>query len=225
MAAIGIAIVTITLATLLGATFPFVAVGFPIGCWLAARYFTEKRRLMLTSFVLFAVWAVSCAAASLALGLVASGLNPLNLLGQTEAPALTYVLVAAVATIACYAWWRRFQLPIAYAAFAVALVNGVVNLLKALLPNLPSFGVDLVAAVVGPVLFGWAMWWDMSDVRRETVRSDVAFWLQIAAGFQIVKGAMTLLLGVKNDSASWGRMFQQIADPSHGQAIAVLVLF
>jgi hypothetical protein len=62
-------------------------------------------------------------------------------------------------------------------------------------------------------------------VRRETVRSDVAFWMHIAAGFLLVKGAMTLLLGTEGDAASWGRMFKQIADPSQGQAAAVLTLF
>jgi len=225
MAAIGIAMVTITLITLVGATFPYAAAAFPFACWVAARYFTEKRRLMLTSFVLFVVWAIGCAGAALTVGLLTTGFDPLHMYGGVEAPAVAYVLTAAVATVACYAWWRRFQLPIAFAAFAVALVNVGVNAVRALFPELPSLGVDLVSAVVGPLLFVWAMWWDISDVRRETVRSDVAFWMHIAAGFLIVKGAMTLLLGVEGDAASWGRMFQQIADPNHGQAAAVLVLF
>jgi hypothetical protein len=130
-----------------------------------------------------------------------------------------------VASMACYVWWRRFQLPIAFASFAVAVTNVGVNAVRALFPQLPSLGVDLVAFSCGPILFAWAMWWDMSDVRRETVRSDVAFWLHIAAGFQIVKGAMTLLLGTQGQAESWGRMFKQIADPSQGQAAAVLILF
>jgi hypothetical protein len=225
MAAIGIAMVTITLVTLVGSTFPYAAALFPFACWAAARYFTEKRRLMLTSFVLFAVWAIGCAGAALTLGLIATGFDPLHMYGGVQTPPVAYVLVAGVATVACYAWWRRFQLPIAFAAFAVALVNVGVNAVRAVFPQLPALGVDLVSAIVGPVMFVWAMWWDMSDVRRETVRSDVAFWMHIAAGFLIVKGAMTLLLGVKGDSASWGRMFQQIADPNHGQAAAVLILF
>jgi hypothetical protein len=225
MAAIGIAMVTITLVTLVGSTFPYAAAAFPVACWVAARYFTEKRRLMLTSFVLFAVWAITCAGAALTIGLLTTGFDPLHMYGGAEAPAVAYVLTAAIATVACYAWWRRFQLPIAFASFAVALINVVVNAARALFPELPGFGVDLIAAVTGPIMFVWAMWWDVSDVRRETIRSDVAFWMHIAAGFLIVKGAMTLVLGVEGDAASWGRMFQQIADPNHGQAITVLVLF
>jgi hypothetical protein len=225
MAAIGIGMVTITLVTLVGSIFPYAAAAFPFAAWVAARYFTEKRRLMLTSFLLFAIWAISCAGAALTLGLLTTGFDPLHMYGGLEAPAVAYVLVAGVATVACYAWWRRFQLPIAFAAFAVALVNVGVNAVRTLFPHFPSIGVDLIGAAVGPVLFVWAMWWDMSDVRRETIRSDVAFWMHIAAGFQMVKGAMTLLLGVKGDADSWGRMFRTIADPSHGQAAAVLLLF
>ena len=225
MAAIGVSMVTITLATLVGSTFPYAAAAFPFACWAAARYFTEKRRLMLTSFVLFAVWAVSCAAAALTLGLVTAGFDPFNMYGGIQTTGVAFVVVAGFATVACYAWWRRFQLPIAFAAFAVAIVNVGVNAVRALFPHFPNLGVDLIGAAVGPLLFAWAMWWDMSDVRRETIRSDVAFWMHIAAGFQMVKGAMTLLLGVKGDADSWGRMFRTIADPSHGQAAAVLILF
>src|SRR3954470_14001369 len=137
MAAIGISMVTITLVTLIGATFPYAAAAFPFTCWTAARYFTEKRRLMLTSFVLFAVWAVSCAGAALTLGLLTTGIDPMHLYGGVEAPAVAYVLTAGIATIACYAWWRRFQLPIAFAAFAVALVNVGVNAVRTLFPQLP----------------------------------------------------------------------------------------
>ena len=223
MAAIGLVMVAVTLVVILGLAVPMLGFAFPPVAWVAARYFTETRRLMLCSVILFAVFAVSCAGAALAIGLYVNGLGtntPYNAI-----PPLVYVFTAAAATVACYAWWRRFQLPIAFAAFAVALVNIGVNAVRALFPELPNLGVDLVGATCGPVLFVWAMWWDMSDVRRETVRSDVAFWLHIAAGFQIVKGAMTLLLGTEGDAASWGRMFKQIADPTQGQAAAVLSLF
>ena len=223
MAAVGILMVTITLMVILGSTLPIAWAAAPLVCWRAAIFFTEKRRLMLCSFVIFAVYAISCAGAVLTGALYATGSNPWT--HPDAAPAVAYVLVASATSVACYAWWRRFQLPIAYAAFAVATVNIGVTAVRAIMPGLPSLGVDLVSAVCGPIMFVWAMWWDVSDVRRETVRSDVAFWLHIAAGFLLVKGAMTLLLGVNGDAQSWGRMFKQIADPTHGQAAAVLILF
>jgi hypothetical protein len=223
MAAVGILMVTITLGTLTGSFLPYAAIAFPFAGWAAGTYFTEKRRLMLSSFVIFAVFAISCAGVALALGLVIHGLSPWT--SNNDTPPVSLVITAMVASIACYVWWRRFQLPIAFASFAVAVTNVGVNVVRALFPQMPSLGVDVVTFSCGPILFAWAMWWDMSDVRRETVRSDVAFWLHIAAGFQIVKGAMTLLLGTQGQAESWGRMFNQIADPSQGQAAAVLILF
>jgi hypothetical protein len=100
-----------------------------------------------------------------------------------------------------------------------------VNLFRLLIPGMPDWGVDLVSGLAGPTLFAWAMWWDISDVRRETIRSDVAFWLHLAAGFTIVKSGMALLLGTQHASTGWGRLFFHVAAPTAGQAAAVLILF
>ena len=223
MAAVGILMVTITLAAMLGSTFPPAVAITPFACWWSATYFTEKRRLMLCSFVLFIIYGLSSAGAGLVGGAFLLGATLDH--GPGEVPAAGNVIAALAAAGACYVWWRRFALPIAFASFAVALINIGVNAVRALFPHLPSFGVDVVGAICGPVMFVWAMWWDVSDVRRETVRSDVAFWMHIAAGFLLVKGAMTLLLGVHGDAASWSRMFKSISDPTQGQAVAVLLLF
>jgi hypothetical protein len=66
MAAVGILMVTITLGTLIGSLVPYAAIAFPFVSWAAGTYFTEKRRLMLSSFVIFAVFAISCAGGALA---------------------------------------------------------------------------------------------------------------------------------------------------------------
>ena len=224
MAAVGIVMVIGTLIAMIGSVQPAACVLIPGACWWAATYFTAKRRLMLSSFVIFAAFALTSAMTALAVGALGQGLNPFAL-GSNEIAAAAYVFTAGVTTVACYAWWRRFQLPIAFAAFAVALVNVGMNGFRTLFPELSSAGVDLLAAICGPVLFAWAMWWDVSDVRRETVRSDVAFWLHIAAGFLMVKSAMTFLLGKEGGAEGWGRMFTQVADPTRGEAGAVLLLF
>ncbi len=224
MAAVGISMVTITLGVMLGSVFPYACAGFPLACWMAARYFTERRRLMLCSFIIFAVYAVTIAGCALAVAMVAYGLDPWTR-GHDSVPAVAYLVTAFAATVACYGWWRRFRLPIAFASFAVALLNVGVNAIRALFPDMPSLGVDLVGFAGGPILFAWAMWWDMSDVRRETVRSDVAFWLHVAAGFQLVKGAMTLLLGSMGNVDGWNRVFVPPAGPSQSQSAAVLGLF
>src|SRR5437868_9999160 len=55
MAAVGILMVTITLAIMIGSAFPYACAAFPLACWPAAKYFTEKRRMMLCSFIIFVV--------------------------------------------------------------------------------------------------------------------------------------------------------------------------
>ena len=224
MAAVGILMVAGTLVGTIASTFPPGCAVIPFACWWAATYFTAKRRLMLCSFVLFGTFALTVAMSALGLALIAMGLNPLTA-QPNAAPIGSYVVTSLLTCVACFAWWLRFQFAIAFAACAVALVNIGVNLIRFFVPGMPGFGVDLVEAICGPVLFVWAMWWDMSDVRRETVRSDVAFWLHIAAGFLIVKSAMTLVLGHEGSAEGWARMFKQVADPSQGQAATVVALF
>jgi hypothetical protein len=224
MAAVGILMVAGTLVGTIGSSFPPGCAIIPFACWWAATYFTAKRRLMLSSFVLFGTFALTAAMTVLGIALIAQGLNPLTASPYT-ASAGAFIITAAATAIACFAWWRRFELAIAFAAFAVALVNIGINICRSLFPGMPGIGVDVVEALCGPILFIWAMWWDMSDVRRETVRSDVAFWLHIAAGFLIVKSAMTLVLGHEGNADGWGRMFKQIADPGQGQAATVVSLF
>ena len=47
----------------------------------------------------------------------------------------------------------------------------------------------------GLLVFAVAMWWDMSDTRRETRRADVAFWLHLAAA-PLIAHPVFQLLGV-----------------------------
>jgi hypothetical protein len=223
MAAIGIGMVAWA-GIVLVAMAPWTGVIVPFAYWKGAAYFTEQRRMMLTSFILFAGFALSAAMGALAVALFILGKSPLKAT-MTDIANIWGFMVAAITTGACWLYWRRFQLPVAYAAFAVALVNVAVTVIRLLIPGMPSLGVDLVGATVGPILFAWAMRWDISDVRRETIRSDVAFWLHIAAGFQIVKSAMTLLLGTAHASTGWWRMFVRPATPTAADAFAVLAIF
>lgn len=223
MAAIGIAMVAWAGIVLL-ALAPVVGIILPAAYWWGAAYFTERRRMMLTSFILFAGFALSAAMGALAVALLILGKSPLKA-SMTDTANIWAVMVATITTGACWLYWRRFELPVAYAAFAVALINIGVTILRLLLPDLPSLGVDLIGALVGPILLVWAMRWDISDVRRETIRSDVGFWLHICAGFSIVKSAMTLLLGTQQESTGWWRMFSHPATPSAADAVWVLGLF
>ena len=67
--------------------------------------------------------------------------------------------------------------------------------------------------VGGIGMFGFAMWWDRSDTARATRRSDVAFWLHLAAAPMIAHPLFTLL-GVTEQAAI-----------SIGAAIGVVALY
>jgi hypothetical protein len=223
MAAIGIAMLAWTGIMIQVIAAPAGLV-LPFAYWWGAKYFTEHRRMMLTSFILFAGFAVSSALTAVLLALSILHVSPMTASLADLANGWA-VLVATISAGACWLYWRRFDFPLAYAAFAVALVNIAVDLVRLLLPGMPSLGVDLVTGLGGPILLAWAMWWDISDVRRETVRSDVAFWLHICAGFLIVKTSMTLLLGTNDNASGWWRAFSHPANPTAGDAVAVLALF
>ena len=224
MAAVGLALVfgtTIAMTTV----FPLSSAAFPFICWGAATYFTARRRMMLSSMLIFAFFALATAMASLAIGLMVMGLSPMQVTID-DLPAFVAVVVAAVCTIACWVYWQRFQLPIAVAATAVAAINLLICILRWIVPSMSDGGVEAVFSLAGPALFAVAMWWDMSDVRRETVRSDVAFWLHIAAGFMIVQAAMALLLGRTSGASGWARLFSGLNQQSGGpEALAVVGLF
>ena len=223
MAAAGFAMVA-WFAVVAMALFPPAAIAMPAACWWAARYFTGRRRMMLTSLVIFATFALSAAMGALAIALFVLGISPLKA-APGDIPHIWATMVASLTTLACWIYWRRFSLPLAFAAFAVAAINVAINLIRLLIPAMPALGVDIVSGLAGPLLFAWAMWWDVSDVRRETIRSDVAFWLHLAAGFQIAKSGMALILGPQTPQIGWSRLFFTVADPGAGQAAAVLLLF
>lgn len=196
---------------------------FPLLYWWGATHFTLRRRMMLTSIVLFAGFAICSAMAALSIALFILGKSPANG-SMTDLANIWGTMVATITTGACWLYWRRFHLPIAFCGFAVGAVNVGLNLLRLLIPEMPDWGVDVVHSLTGPLLFTWAIWWDVSDVRRETIRSDVAFWLHIAAGFTMAKSAMTLLLGSQQVSIGWSRLFSNPATPTATDAAAVLAL-
>lgn len=163
---------------------PFVAAA----SWGLSEFFTRKRRMALPSIVLLLAFVGSVFAAS--------GLTIVNLLalagdgpqggasgdrGFGEAIGGVLLAICAAITVgAAWLHWRRFRVPITVAVGAVTLVAGVVGLVLAIAPDTRDYVLPLVF-IGGLVLFALAMWWDMSDRERVTRRSDVAFWLHLAA--------------------------------------------
>jgi len=156
--------------------------------WGLAEYFTRERRMALPSILLLLAF-VGGVGAALA-GLMAD-LNP-DLPDRLDA--LIAAAIALTAAGAAWVHWRRFMVPITVAAGAAALVAVVVALLIAAIPALER-SVFAITLVAGVAVFAFAMWWDMSDKERRTRRSDVAFWLHLAAA-PLIAHSLFNMLGV-----------------------------
>lgn len=164
--------------------------------WGLAEYFTRRRRMALPSIVLLLGFVGGVA-------VFAAGIGRMffDVLDDRTGPVLA-CFVAAVAAGATWVHWKRFMVPITVAAGAVALAATAVSAVSAMLPDLKQ--VWLWATLLcGIAVFLLAMHWDTSDRARTTRRSDVAFWLHLAAA-PMIAHSIFQLLGVFDDHLAPG---------------------
>lgn len=182
--------VTIAAALVIFASGTLVGgLGVALVSWGLAEYFTRRKRMALPSIFLLLTYSFGLFGflTKLFLGALTfrwdAGPSPADgiaaFLGIAAAGCLTAVGVGL--------HWRRFHVPITIAAGAtcVAIVVGSMFMLMLALAGttgpramaiLPWF-----AFLMGVAMFVFAMRWDLSDPERVTRRSDVAFWLHLAA--------------------------------------------
>jgi hypothetical protein len=154
--------------------------------WALAEFFTRRRRMALPSILLLLAWVGGVSVAAI-------------FLGPTPPGALHLALSGLAAGAAAYAHWLRFKVPITVAAGACAVLALLVVLVGTSIPGGQRWLLPLIF-LSGLVVFALALWWDMSDPRRQTRRADVAFWLHLAAAPLLVHPAFSWL-GLA--SASW----------------------
>ncbi|MCP3734765.1 hypothetical protein M9979_07770 [Sphingomonas sp. RP10(2022)] len=173
--------------------------------WALAEYFTARRRMALPSILLLIAFVGGIAGALI--GLI-----------ETVAPhidgregALAAAGTGLCAAGAAWLHWRRFMVPITVAAGAAALVATAIGLVVAAVPDIKD-AVWPLLLIGGLAVFATAMRWDMSDTERKTRRSDVAFWLHLAAA-PMIAHSIFQMLGVFR------------ADIGVGMAVVVLALY
>lgn len=146
-----------------------------VTAWVLAEFFVRKRHMALPAIVLLVAF-------------VGGGYLALfMLLGGGTAGA---AFASAVAALAAWVHWRRFQVPITVAAGVAAVVVGVVSALLASVPAAKDW-LSLLVFVAGAATFACALRWDASDAQRQTRRSDVAFWLHLLAAPLLVHPVFT----------------------------------
>lgn len=181
---------------------PLAGVLVAAAAWGLAEYFTARRRMALPSILLLLAFVGGVAAALGTFGsdLVAMPNSDPSLPAPSQADqqaanrALSLIMAGVAALSASAAWlhWRRFHVPITVAAGAAAAVGVVIALAVAVLPQVQDAMWALVLAC-GVAVFALAMRWDLSDRERRTRRSDVAFWLHLAAAPMIAHPLFQLL--------------------------------
>ena len=182
---------------------PFMGLFVAITAWGLAEYFTRERRMALPSILLLLAFVGGVFAFS-AFTLVLT-VGPDRFDDNESLGAMVLAAAAAIAAGAAWLHWRRFKVPITVAAGVAALVGLVLGLILSAIGDTPATErILLVAALVlGLGVFLFAMRWDSSDPRRETRRSDVAFWLHLLAAPMIVHPVFTLL-GLTEGTATIG---------------------
>ncbi len=167
--------------------------------WGLAEYFTRKRHMALPSILLMLAFVGGVAAAQV--GLIAINGDAIQAWGKANFPdhpepviGVIAAIIGAITAGAAWLHWRRFMVPITVAAGAVAVVGVMLALIVGFIPSAKDF-IYAPVLVAGLVMFGFAMRWDTSDRERRTRRSDVAFWLHLAAA-PMIAHALFQLLGV-----------------------------
>ena len=189
---------------------PFIGLFVAVAAWGLAEFFTKRRRMALPSIILLIAFVGGVFFTSVFGLIVTIGEEVFENNGQ--AGALLMAAGAAIAAVAAWLHWKRFRVPITVAVGAAAAVALVLGLIASFLIGDPDAmseaqwfqirsTLEGVALLLGIGTFLLAMWWDGSDPKRETRRSDVAFWLHLLAAPLMVHPIFSLL-GLTEGAAS-----------------------
>lgn len=169
----------------------FVALGWlgaavepPVGAflvagasWVLSEFFVRRRRMALPAIVLLVTFAGS--------------IFIMIMLAFPKGTS-TVAMASVAAATAAWAHWLRFRVPITIAVGVMAATGAVITALYLLVPAAKEWQSTIVF-VAGLAIFAYALRWDASDVKRQTNRSDVAFWLHLLAAPLLVHPVFTTL--------------------------------
>jgi hypothetical protein len=184
---------------------PLAGVAVAGAAWGMAEFFTRQRRMAFPSIIFFlafvgGVYAFGMFAILNGMGITDRGLFS----GSSRSFLIAQSVSAALVIGACWLHWKRFMVPIAVAAGVAAIARLAFTLVAAAAyPNIGQWMLVLVL-VGGLAIFAYAMSWDMADRERKTRKTDVAFWLHLAASPMIVHPIFVLMgvnFGLKGENA------------------------
>lgn len=158
------------------------AAAVAVTSWGLSEYYIRVRHMALPSIILLLAFSGSFAfSASIFYTVIVQGqagtIDPRNISNFYPLP-----LFALIGTLM---HWFRFQVPITVALISASFAGLGLALLMLWVPEVKAYQL-LLFATAGAAIFIFAMIWDMSDTRRITRRSDVAFWLHLLAAPMIM---------------------------------------
>lgn len=155
-------------------SFSLATIVFPLLAWGLAEFFVLRRKMALPAIILLLSFVGGVFSSSMYL---------------TDSSTL---ISTALASIAAYFHYRRFQVPITIAAGTAAAAGFIVSGLISLFPTLKEWIMPMLF-ICGVGLFFFAMYWDALDRARESRSTDVAFWLHLLSAPLIVHPVFTSL--------------------------------
>ncbi|PPD14274.1 MAG: hypothetical protein CTY25_13845 [Methylobacterium sp.] len=167
---------------------PVIAAPILMGLtWGLAELFSRRHRMALPSIVLLMLFTGSALLTIfLWMGTILdldtrnfdAIFDPLSRSGvMRDRFALALSALLTVGAVALH--YRRFHVPITVAAGVAALAGAGFVLLLALAPGLVERFGGVIILLMGVLIFLLAMRYDLADPRRETRRTDIAFWLHL----------------------------------------------
>ncbi len=167
--------------------------------WIAAELFSRRLRLALPSIVLLGLFSGSIFMAAMQGVGELDPTAPMHWWHPTDrfgwfVVNATSIAAAGVATAALTSvhYWR-FRVPITIAAMGAALIATLLGLVFWLAPDAAMHLFNWLMLAAGIVVFLVAMRFDMSDLERQTRRTDIAFWLHLLAAPLIVHPLLAMV--------------------------------
>lgn len=167
-----------------------------IAAWGLAEFFVRKRRMALPAIVLLLYFVTSIFSLNIHLFGGATKLITGIMAGENTLPVIGSSIISI---LAAWTHWKRFKVPITVAAGAAFVVAAIAATAMSIVPN--KVALMPIISLVGLGVFALAMYWDAADIKRETRKSDVGFWLHLLAAPLIIHPIFEML-GVLNGKIS-----------------------
>ncbi len=158
------------------------ALAVALTSWGLSEFFVLKRKMALPAIVLLSTFIGGVAWLAGAL---------FHTLGSDFG--VSTMLAAGVAgSVAARFHWLRFKVPITVAAGVASIVGAFIAVVMVKFPDAQQWSRALFLTG-GLLSFTLAMHWDAQDTKRQTGKSDVAFWLHLLAAPLIVHPIFSML--------------------------------